>query len=222
MRSRSLYVALLFAVLAVGLPTTVSAQSDADVKALTQKVEDLEKRLATMERNLTTQLQRISQQLAQGGGGVNQAAETEAQTALAAVNRLISSGDTTKAKAEMTEFMKKHGSTKVAQGARRTYQELQVIGKAVPADWGISQWVQGEKDTNLFARFRATEARGELVGHCNVELVQHLKAQAPRPLLPEVAHPGLGLGLFDGLSGVLCIDGTTSPDHDLALGILAT
>jgi len=150
MRSRSLYVALLFAVLAVGLPTTVSAQSDADVKALTQKVEDLEKRLATMERNLTTQLQRISQQLAQGGGGgVNQAAETEAQTALAAVNRLISSGDTAKAKAEMTEFMKKHGSTKVAQGARRTYQELQVIGKAVPADWGISQWFQGEKDTNL-------------------------------------------------------------------------
>jgi thiol-disulfide isomerase/thioredoxin len=146
MRSRSLYVALLFAVLVVGFPSVASAQSEAEIKALTEKVDNLEKRLATMERNLTQQLSRISQQLAQGGGS---AGETEAQTALAAVNRLVASGDTTKAKAEMTEFMKKYGSTKVAQGARNTYQELQVVGKAVPADWGISQWYQGEKDIDL-------------------------------------------------------------------------
>lgn len=149
MRSRSFVLALVFALLAIALPSTTFAQSDSDVKALTDKVDALERRIATMERNLTQQLSRISQQLAQGGGGANPAAEAEAQAALSAVNRLIASGDTTKAKAEMTAFMQKHGTTKAAQGARRTYQELQVIGKALPKDWGIEQWFQGESDVNL-------------------------------------------------------------------------
>ena len=146
MRSRALLLAVL--VLAFGLSSTAWAQSDADVKALSDKVDALERRIATMERNLTQQLSRISQQLAQGGG-TNAAAETEAQAELNKINGLIASGNTTKAKADMTSFMQKYGSTRAAQSARRTYQELQVIGKGVPADWGIERWFQGESDINL-------------------------------------------------------------------------
>lgn len=149
MRSRSLCIALLCALVALALPSTPAAQSDADAKVLTERVDALEKRVATMERNLTQQLSRISQQLSQGGATAGGADETEAQTALAAVNRLIASGDTTKAKAEMTSFMQKYGSTRTAAGARSTYQELQIIGKSVPADWGIERWFQGEKDIDL-------------------------------------------------------------------------
>jgi thiol-disulfide isomerase/thioredoxin len=147
MRSTGLVLTLLTAAILI-VPTPALAQSDPDVKALSDKVDALERRIATMERNLTQQLSNISQQLAQGGG-TNSAAEAEAQTALAAVNRLIASGDTAKAKTDMTAFMQKYGTTKAAQGARRTYQELQVVGKSVPADWGIEKWFQGEKDVDL-------------------------------------------------------------------------
>ena len=148
MRSRILVFAFLAFVVMVTVPSPALAQSDPDIKALTEKVDALERRIATMERNLTQQLSRISQQLADGGAG-NSAAEAEAQTALAAINRLIAAGDTTKAKTDMTAFMKKYGTTKAAKGALRSYQELQVVGKAIPADWGIEKWFQGESDVNL-------------------------------------------------------------------------
>ena len=148
MRSRVAVLALLAFAVMVLAPSPVFAQSDADVKALTDKVNALEQRIATMERNLTAQLTKISQQLA-SGGGPSAASETEARTALAAVNQLIASGNSTKAKADMTTFMQKYGNTQAAKGARRTYQELQVVGKAIPADWGIEKWFQGESDVNL-------------------------------------------------------------------------
>lgn len=150
MRSRVAILALVAFAMMVVVPSAALAQSDADVKALTEKVNALEQRLATMERNLTTQLTKISQQLASGaGGGVSAAQENEARTALAAVNQLIASGNSTKAKADMTTFMQKYGNTQAAKSARRTYQELQVVGKSSPADWGIEKWFQGESDVNL-------------------------------------------------------------------------
>ena len=148
MRSRAAFLALLAIAVMVAVPSTALAQSDADVKALTEKVDALEKRIATMERNLTTQLSRISQQLA-AGGAANPAAEAEAQTALAAVNQLIASGNSTKAKEDMTAFMQKYGNTQAAKSARRTYQELQIVGKASPEDWGIEKWFQGETEIDL-------------------------------------------------------------------------
>ena len=148
MRSRALVVTFLAAALLVALPSTVLAQSDSDIKALSDKVDALERRIVTMERNLTGQLNRILQQVA-SGGGANAATETEARTALGAVNRLIQSGDTIQAKAQMTEFMQKYGSTRTAVGARSTYAELQVVGKSAPADWGIERWFQGESDIDL-------------------------------------------------------------------------
>ncbi len=148
MRSRLALLALFAFALAVVVPSPALAQSESDIKTLTEKVNALEQRIATMERNLTTQLSRISQQLA-AGGAANPAMEAEAKTALAAVNQLIASGNSAKAKADMTEFMKKYGNTQAAKSARRTYQELQVVGKDVPADWGIEKWFQGESDVDL-------------------------------------------------------------------------
>ncbi len=148
MRSRAAFLALLAVAVMVAVPSTALAQSDADIKALTDKVSALEQRIATMERNLTTQLKAISKQLA-NSGAASPAAEAEAQTALAAVNKLIADGDSIKAKADMTAFMQKYGNTQAAKSARRTYQELQVVGKAIPADWGIEKWFQGESDINL-------------------------------------------------------------------------
>ena len=70
MRSRVAILALVAFAMMVVVPSAALAQSDADVKALTEKVNALEQRLATMERNLTTQLTKISQQLASGAGSI--------------------------------------------------------------------------------------------------------------------------------------------------------
>ncbi len=148
MRSRALVLALFAFAVMVAVPSTTLAQSGSDIKALSDKVDALERRIATMERNLTQQLSKISKQLA-GGGGNSAAKEAEAQTALAAVNRLVASGDPTKAKAEMTAFMQKYGTTTAAKGALKTYRELQIVGKATPEDWGIEKWFQGENDVDL-------------------------------------------------------------------------
>ena len=149
MRSRALVLALFAFAVMVAVPSTTLAQSGSDIKALSDKVDALERRIATMERNLTQQLSKISKQLADGGGGNSAAKEAEAQTALAAVNRLVASGDPTKAKAEMTAFMQKYGTTTAAKGALKTYRELQIVGKATPEDWGIEKWFQGENDVDL-------------------------------------------------------------------------
>ena len=171
MRSRALLVALLALAVFVVAPSMTFAQSS-EIKALNDKVDALEKRIATMERNLTQQLTRISTQLASGAGGGNNAAlENEATTALGAVNRLISSGDTVKAKAEMATFMQKYGSTNAAKGARRTYQELQVIGKTTPADWNIDMWFQGQNEIDLASNKTTLVVFWELwCPHCKREV----------------------------------------------------
>lgn len=170
MRSRAIVLALLVAVVFVAAPSPVLAQGDADVKALTEKVDALERRIATMERNLTQQLNNISQKLAAGGGGSN-VNEAEAQAALTAVNALIASGDTTKAKAEMTKFMQKYGSGTTAKRASKTYQELQVIGKAAPGDWGIDKWFQGEGEAKLGSKDTTLVVFWELwCPHCKREV----------------------------------------------------
>ncbi len=148
MRSRATFLVLLAFAVMVAVPSTALAQSNADIKALSDKVDALERRIATMERNITQQLTRISKQLADGGAGNNAAKEAEAQAALAPVIRLAAS-DPTKAKAEMTAFMQKYGTTQAAKGALRTYRELQIVGKTTPADWGIEKWFQGESEINL-------------------------------------------------------------------------
>jgi len=145
--SRSTLIPVLALVLSVGCATMAE---DADTKQLSEKIDALEKRIASLEKTLTTKLDSIERSVkAGGGGGVNQAAETEARTALSKINSLVASGKSEDAKKEMGDFMKKYGSTQVAKSAQRLNQELAVVGKQV-SDWsGIEKWFQGENDVNL-------------------------------------------------------------------------
>jgi thiol-disulfide isomerase/thioredoxin len=136
-------------VLAVGaLLAAPAVAQEPTVQELAQKVEALEKRLATLEQNLTRQISSLERQLAQAGASTK--TENEAQASLREVQQLASSGDLDKAKTAMAEFMKKYGSTNTAGKARRLQQELAVVGKQAPADWSsIQKWFQGESDINL-------------------------------------------------------------------------
>ena len=147
---RSKYVFAALAILAVGaaLMLPLSAQ-DSDPASLEQRVKALEGRIASLERTLSQRLASIEQKIAAGGAAAPNPLEGEAQTAFAGISRSVAAGDYQKAQAEMAEFMKKYASTNAAKRARRLHEELSVIGKETPAEWGIEKWYQGEKDIDL-------------------------------------------------------------------------
>lgn len=147
LRSRILLGSILVVALAAATYGLAWAQSP-DAQQLQQKVEALETRLATLERTLAQRLGAIEQRLAQGGTAGN-AAEPQAEAAYSQIAQLVAQGEYEKAQGEMAEFMKAYGSTNTAKKARRMYEELSVIGKAVPSDWGVEKWYQGEKDVSL-------------------------------------------------------------------------
>jgi thiol-disulfide isomerase/thioredoxin len=141
------FVFLLLFATAGPFLTVANAQTDSG--DLAQKVEALEKRLETLEKNITQRLAAMERRLAQGGQQPNAQLEQEASAAYSEIARLRNQGKYDEAKVQLGTFMKKYGSTRVAGRARKDVQELAVIGKAAPADWGIEKWFQGEDQVDL-------------------------------------------------------------------------
>jgi thiol-disulfide isomerase/thioredoxin len=105
------------------------------VQALTKRIESLEKELATVK--------------AAGGGQPNPQVEQQAAAALGQINQLVAAGKVDEAKKSLAEFQKKYSATRAGRSAGRLVQELGVIGKEAPTDWGIEKWFQGESDLDL-------------------------------------------------------------------------
>lgn len=144
MRSRSLAIVLVFLVAATAF--TALAQDADKQNTLEDRVAALEKRLAALEQSTARQLRTMESRIAQGGADP---LEGEASAAYAKITSSINSGKFEEAKTLMADFMKKYGATNTAKKATRTYQELSVIGKEPPTDWGIEKWYQGEKEVDL-------------------------------------------------------------------------
>jgi thiol-disulfide isomerase/thioredoxin len=159
-RFRPLIVALAL-VLAVFTASPAPAQDT--VESLNQRVQALEKRIASLEQMLAQRLTAIEQKVAQQPQGQAQAQpsqpnpqEQAAQAAFGQINQLVASGDYDKARTSMVEFMKTYSTTRVAGQARKLNEELQVIGKDAPTTWGIEKWYQGEKEVDLKAPNKTT------------------------------------------------------------------
>jgi len=146
--SRTVVASFALFVLAVAAGPALAQDT---VESLTQRVQALENRIATLERTLTQKLTAIEQKLAQPGAQVQPPSpqEQEAMAALQKINQFVASGDYDKARADMVEFMKTYPTTQAAARARKLNEELSVIGKDTPAKWGIEKWFQGEKDIDL-------------------------------------------------------------------------
>jgi thiol-disulfide isomerase/thioredoxin len=80
---------------------------------------------------------------------VDSTKEAEAQAAFSKVNQLVAAGRLDQAKTDMADFMRKYAGTTTARRAARLDQELAVIGKPQPGDWGIEKWYQGESEVDL-------------------------------------------------------------------------
>jgi thiol-disulfide isomerase/thioredoxin/outer membrane murein-binding lipoprotein Lpp len=151
------------------------------VQTLTQRVEALERQLQTMKSSG-----------AQPQGDPQ--AEAEAQTAMNRINTMVAGGQVDAAKAELVEFQKKYGSTRIGGQAQRLAQELAVVGKTTPPDWGIEKWFQGQKEFDLTAKTTTVLVFWEV-------WCPHCKREVPRLQQLYETYKGQGLNLV-GLTKV--------------------
>lgn len=125
-------LALAFALSACATKAEMDEMT-ARVDALETKVKDLESRKPTTG----------------GAAAIDPEAEGKAKALMAEVSAAIGSGDTTGAKTKLDTLFKQYGSTRVAEQALRTKQELDVVGKKV-GNAEMEKWFTGSaSDLNL-------------------------------------------------------------------------
>lgn len=147
MRGKS--VAVWLALVAVGALVVGPALGQGGEQQLQDRVAALETRLAALEKTLAQRLTALEQKIQQGQAGAAPTVDPAAEAAYAEVTKSMAAGDFEKAKTQMSEFMKNYGSTTTAQKARRTYEELSVVGKTAPPTWNIEKWYQGQDQIDL-------------------------------------------------------------------------
>jgi thiol-disulfide isomerase/thioredoxin len=128
-----------------------AAAQETDAAALEKRVQALETKISNLEKMLQQRLANIERRLASAQQPPNPL-EGEAQQEYAKISRLAAEGKMGQAKTDMASFMKKYASTATAQNKRTQAlnQELAVVGKDAPADWGgIEKWYQGESEIDL-------------------------------------------------------------------------
>jgi thiol-disulfide isomerase/thioredoxin len=139
----------LFLCLCLMLATVPATHAqDAGTDAIMQKLEELNKRIDSLERNLMQRMNALDRKIE--GSKPKHPLEAEAQNEFGKIRRLVSEGQLDEAKTRMGTFLEKYGETDTAKAARRLHQEvLSVIGKEAPAEWGIEKWFQGESEVDL-------------------------------------------------------------------------
>ncbi len=150
LRTLSIVLFLLVFVMAASCSSPVGETG----KGLEKKVEALEKKVTTLEKAMDKRLLAIEkkQQVAENKAML----EKDASKALSAITVLISKDDIEGAKKSLGDFFKKYGTTRVAKRAIKIKNELAVIGKDAPKDWGIEKWFQGKDKIDLASKEKTT------------------------------------------------------------------
>ncbi|MFT4978420.1 MAG: thiol-disulfide isomerase/thioredoxin [Myxococcota bacterium] len=123
--------------------------------ATADRVQELEDRLAKVE----DQVSKIEAAPAAARGGAaaaeapaeDSAAEAAANKLFEEVAALVKDNKMEEAKAKIEQMEKEYSETRAWRRARKTAQELAVIGKDAPASLSIEQWFQGEGEVNISA-----------------------------------------------------------------------
>jgi len=147
LRSKAVW-GLLAIVAVAALFITPLIRQDSNAQQLAERVTALENRIAALERTMAQRLTSLERRVQQGGA-TGPRTDPAADAAYAKITQLMASGDYEGAKTQMATFMKEYGDTATAKKARRTYQELSVIGKTSPDQWQIEKWYQGEGEIDL-------------------------------------------------------------------------
>lgn len=107
------------------------------VKELNTKVEEMEKKIAELEKAPKAAT-------AATAGQANPADETAAQTLLKEMQEAMGKNDITGAKAKYAEIEKKYASTRTFKRAAKMGKELEVFGKAAPSALTVDEWMIGD------------------------------------------------------------------------------
>lgn len=130
-------------------------------KQLAEKLTALDQRLASLsaiEARLTALEQQLAKPQAQGGNpnatrATIQPASSEDEQAARQlfdeVNQLVGAGNAAAAQAKLNTLTTTYPNTSAARAAQRLQSEFAVLGKAAPQDYGIEKWLQGEQDIDL-------------------------------------------------------------------------
>lgn len=107
------------------------------VKELNTKVEEMEKKIAELEKAPKAAT-------AATAGQANPADETAAQTLLKEMQEAMGKNDIAAAKAKYAEIEKKYASTRTFKRAAKMGKELEVFGKAAPSALTVDEWMIGD------------------------------------------------------------------------------
>ena len=118
--------------LALGATMGCGSGNDAELAALTVRVDTLEKQIRTRQTS---------------GGSL--AIEEEAKSAFAGIQTLIASGKLDEAKAKLASFGTKYAGTRMGRNFNTLSSELAVVGKNAPKDWAVEKWYQGQDKIDL-------------------------------------------------------------------------
>ncbi len=130
--------------------SVLQADDSSNDKALLEDIRNLTKKIEGMEKMVNQRFNKLEGYLRQRPKpNLQSAAEAKAREALNAIVKLTKESKFDEAKTNLDEFMKIHGKSLSARSAFKLRNELQVIGKLSPEEWGIDYWFQGEKDVSL-------------------------------------------------------------------------
>ena len=137
----------ILALLLIGTHILVVEGQGVEEADLRNEIRKLSERLDHLEKDLVPRLSEVEKQMATVFA--EKKLETEAKNAYNEINTLVAQTKFEDAKVKVADFMKSYSATKYARGVARFQQELAVIGKESPKEWGIEKWFQGQEEIDL-------------------------------------------------------------------------
>ena len=124
-----------------------SQGQDIEELGMLEEINRLTERLERLEKDINPRLEELEKQFETVFA--EKKLDTEAKNAYNEINTLVGQSKFDDAKTKVAEFLKSYGTTKYARGVTRFQQELDVIGKESPSEWGVEKWFQGQDEIDL-------------------------------------------------------------------------
>ena len=147
MSYRSRFKPMVLSLVVIILFSHVFYAQETEDSNLKEEIQKLTERLNQLEKDILPRLTEVEKQAEVVYAEKKLAIDSK--NAYNEINALVAQGKFDEAKVKVADFMKNYGTTKYARGVARFQQELGVIGKEAPKEWGIEKWFQGEDEIDL-------------------------------------------------------------------------
>lgn len=132
----------------IHLSAPFSFSDEAEMKALQEKINALEKKIDQLEHNSNQRFLAI-EKIVLPAQKKDSALDNKAKEEFNSILELISNEQIALTKEKLAEFLNTYSSTKFASSASKLNQEIAIIGMDMPTNWGIETWFQGKDEIDL-------------------------------------------------------------------------